>query len=180
MRVDVYLDIETTGLSPYFSQITVVGILVHGQGKNPWNEKFFQLIGSEISAPAILALLQGATHIYTYNGKQFDLPFIRHKTGVNLSNFITHIDLMHWCWRLGFKGCGGLKGTEKLFGIRREIPDVDGKQAVKLWHAYVNNNDSESLHTLRLYNREDVYNLRELRKKLEFIEKTQEKYKGKD
>ena len=46
----VYLDIETTGLSPWYSEVTVVGIhLCNGLDTN-----FIQIVGEDITAESIL------------------------------------------------------------------------------------------------------------------------------
>jgi uncharacterized protein YprB with RNaseH-like and TPR domain len=71
---------------------------------------------------------------------------------------------MYACWRQNLKG--GLKVVEKRLGIKRHLEGVDGWMAVKLWYDYVNNNNKESLVTLLEYNKEDVVNLRVLRRLL--------------
>ena len=85
-RVEAYLDIETTGLSPWSSEITVVGIhLCNGD-----NTRFIQLVGKDISAQSILESLSGVEVIYTYNGSRFDLPFIHTRFGINLEENFSH------------------------------------------------------------------------------------------
>jgi len=71
---------------------------------------------------------------------------------------------MYDCWRNNLKG--GLKVVETKLGIERKLKNVDGYMAVQLWWDYVNNNNQESLKILLDYNREDVVNLRVLRKML--------------
>jgi len=62
--LEAYLDIETTGLSPKYSEITVVGIHLH----NGIDAKFIQLLGGDVTADKISEALQGVNIIYTYNG----------------------------------------------------------------------------------------------------------------
>ena len=50
-RVEAYLDIETTGLSPRYSEITVVGIHICGGTET----RFVQMVGDGISADCILS-----------------------------------------------------------------------------------------------------------------------------
>ena len=69
--MDAYLDIETTGFIGGNSYPTVVGIAVDFPGD--WSVE--QLVGDDITPPAILHVLEGVTTIYTYNGSGFDLPF---------------------------------------------------------------------------------------------------------
>ncbi len=158
--VEAYLDIETTGLSPEYSEITVVGIyLTDGP-----NSQFVQLVGSQISGDAILQSLTRVKEIYTYNGSRFDLPFIHARHGVNLENHFDHCDLMYHCWRN--KLFGGLKGVERCLGIERRLKEVNGYEAVRLWWRYVNDGDQGSLQKLLDYNKEDVVNLKVLRDRL--------------
>ncbi len=160
-RFDAFLDIETTGLSPRYSRITVVGIYLH----NGQDDHFTQLVGEDITSDNLLHSLDGTHTIYTYNGSRFDLPYINYQLGVNLAEMFRHDDLMYACWRHSLKG--GLKCVERQLGIQRQEKDVDGFEAVKLWRRYINHNDDEALATLLRYNREDVINLKTLREILE-------------
>jgi uncharacterized protein YprB with RNaseH-like and TPR domain len=157
---DAYLDIETTGLSPFDNDITIVGIhLCNGA-----DERFVQLIGDSITEANILAALDGGHTIYTYNGHRFDLPFIYSRLKVNLASLFKHHDLMFDCWRRNLYG--GFKSVERQLGISRKLTEVNGYEAIRLWWRYYNNYDKEALNTLLEYNREDVMNLRCLREKL--------------
>lgn len=158
--IEAYLDIETTGLSPYESEITVVGIhLCHGE-----DTACIQLVGDDISAESILEALSGVEIIYTYNGSRFDLPFIQYRLGINLIEMFKHCDLMYDCWQNNLYG--GFKAVERQLGIKRRLKEVNGFEAIKLWWRYINDYDKEALGTLLEYNKEDVVNLRALRHKL--------------
>jgi uncharacterized protein YprB with RNaseH-like and TPR domain len=158
--IDAYLDIETTGLSPQYCDITVVGIhLVGGQ-----ESRFIQLIGEDVTANNILHALDGVDTLYTYNGSRFDLPFIYVRLGINLAKLFSHCDLMYHCWRNNLYG--GFKGVERQLGIQRRLKEVDGFEAVKLWWKYVNDYDEVALSALLEYNKEDVINLKTLRERL--------------
>lgn len=158
--VEAYLDIETTGLSLWECQITVVGVQL-GDGDNAG---FIQLVDDGITADNLLKALQGASVIYTYNGSRFDLLFIYWHLGVNLSQLLMHHDLMYDCWRNNLYG--GLKAVERQLGIGRRLAGVSGYEAVRLWWRYVDYFDLDALTTLLEYNREDVLNLRTLKQKL--------------
>jgi uncharacterized protein len=157
---EAFLDIETTGFHPVINEITVVGIYI----TNGTEEKFVQLVGSKITAAAILNSLEGARSIYTYNGHRFDLPFIRARHGINLESQFSHCDLMHHCWRNNLYG--GLKRVEQCLGIERHIKEVNGYEAVRLWWRYIQYGDQIALRKLLEYNKEDVMNLKILRDKL--------------
>jgi len=158
--VEAYLDIETTGLSPSYSGITVVGIyLCNGD-----DTSFIQLVGEDITIDSLLETLDGVDIIYTYNGSRFDLPFIYTLLGVNLAKIFTHRDLMYDCWRNNLYG--GFKAVERQLGIERRLTEVNGYEAVKLWWRYVDHFDLDALATLLEYNKEDVLNLKILREML--------------
>ena len=158
--IEAYLDIETTGLSPRYSEITVVGIHICSGTET----KFIQLVGDGINADCILEALEGVQIIYTYNGSRFDLPFIYYRLGINLAELFQHHDLMYDCWRSNLYG--GFKAVERQLGIYRRLTEVDGYEAVRLWWRYVNDYDQDALTTLLEYNEEDVLNLKVLKEKL--------------
>jgi len=160
MKHRAYLDIETTGLSRYYCDLTVIGVGLEKGGKI----KVIQLIEADLHEERLLKALQGVDEIYSYNGSRFDLPFIKAKLAVDLKQSFKHTDLMYDCWRTNLKG--GLKVVEKKLGIKRHLRDVDGYVAVQLWWDYTNNNNEWALRTLLEYNEEDVVNLHVLRQKL--------------
>lgn len=158
--VEAYVDIETTGLSSLYSEITVVGIyLCSGD-----DTRFIQLVGHEITDVNLMAVLEGVDVLYTYNGSRFDLPFIHYRLGINLAGLFSHRDLMYDCWRNNLYG--GFKAVERQLGIERRLKDVSGYEAVRLWWRYVNDYDEDALAILLEYNREDVINLKTLKEKL--------------
>lgn len=159
--IEAYLDIETTGLSPDYSKITVIGIhLVEGE-----TERFVQLVGDAITAESLLKALEGVGIIHTYNGSRFDLPFINAHLGVDLARDFAHCDLMYDCWQQNLYG--GLKRVEQTLGIPRKLTEINGLEAVRLWWRYVNDYDQDALKTLCEYNREDVVNLKVLKQKVQ-------------
>jgi hypothetical protein len=154
---EAYLDIETTGLSPAGCEITVIGIhLCCGD-----ETEFVQLVGGDVTAGSILEALSGVDTLYTYNGSRFDLPFIYSQFGINLAELFKHHDLMYDCWRNNL--FGGLKAVERRLGINRELTEMNGYEAVRLWWRYVDSFDLGALKTLLEYNREDVVNLKTLK-----------------
>jgi uncharacterized protein YprB with RNaseH-like and TPR domain len=157
---EAYLDIETTGLTPIYDEITVVGVyLCDGTSR-----EVIQLVGREVTADSILDALKGANIIYTYNGTAFDLPFIRSRLSINLTSVAQHHDLMYDCWRNNLYG--GFKAVESQLGIERTLKEIDGYEAVRLWWRYVDYFDTDALNTLLEYNKEDVLNLRVLKEML--------------
>jgi hypothetical protein len=157
---DAYLDIETTGLSRFYDYITVIGVyLCNGR-----NDKFIQLVGEQVTRDNLLQALEGVNAIYTYNGSRFDLPFIDASLGIDLEVEFCHHDLMYDCW--GNNLYGGFKAVERQLGIPRRLQGIGGFEAVWLWWRYQNDGDQNALDLLLQYNKEDVVNLRALRKRL--------------
>jgi len=158
---DAYLDIETTGLSCEDAGITVIGIyLVNGV-----DDRLVQLVGMDVTPSNLLESLAGVNKIYTYNGSDFDLPFIHGSLNVDLESLFTHHDLIFDCRRRNL--CGGLKIVEHRLGIPRQLQGISGLDAVRLWWKYLDGGDLDALATLLEYNREDVMNLKVLRERLE-------------
>jgi len=158
--MEAYLDIETTGLSQYTSNITVIGIYKQtSQGY-----ELIQLVGDGISSESVLQAIEGIDTLYTYNGARFDLPFIEAKLCISLQSLMDHQDLMHDCWRQNLYG--GLKAVERRLHIARDTKDITGLEAISLWWRYIRQGDEAALRTLLAYNREDVVNLKELKERL--------------
>lgn len=159
-HLEAYLDIETTGLSAEYCEITVVGIHLVDE----YETRLIQLVGEDVTADNILQALEAVSTIYTYNGASFDLPFINSHLGINLAKLFYHCDLMYNCWKSNLYG--GFKAVERQLGIERRLNEVDGYEAVRLWWRYVNDGDKDALSTLLEYNREDVVNLQYLKERL--------------
>jgi len=146
-----FLDIETTGLYLGADVITLIG-LFDGQD----TKVFIRGINLEEFAQEI----KKYSLIVTFNGKRFDIPFIRRTLG-ELPPYQAHIDLLYPLRKLGYRG--GLKAIEAQLGLEREgaLKEADGFLAVLLWHEYQQGN-KPALDTLIRYNLEDVVNLQYL------------------
>lgn len=147
-RDTAFLDIETNGLESS-ADITMIGLFFQGQ----WLQ-FVQ--GCDLHE--FLAVWRRIGLLITFNGQRFDVPMLCRRFGLKHSP--PHIDLMHEAKTFGY--AGGLKQVERLMGIVRSNPDIDGMMAVHLWQNYVDQENFSSLHALMDYNRDDVMNLRKL------------------
>jgi len=159
-QLDAYFDIETTGLSVSDSYITVIGIYLCGNG----GSELIQLVGDDVTGDNLLRALEKVDSIYTYNGGRFDFPFVLAHLGMDLGKEFYHRDLMYDCWAVNLYG--GLKSVERQLGIPRQLQDIGGLDAIRLWERYRCCGDREALSSLLQYNGEDVVNLKALRKKL--------------
>ena len=142
-----YIDIETTGLDSWDSDITTIAL---------YDGKSIKYYINGQNLDDFIDDIQKYSIIVTYNGKIFDVPFIQNYFGIKLNH--AHIDLRFVLKSLGYSG--GLKKCEKAMGIDRgDLSGVDGYFAVLLWHDYKQNQNEKALETLLAYNIEDVINL---------------------
>jgi len=140
-------DIETTGLDPDRAVVTTVTLHQGGETRT-------LVRGDDLTDESLAAAFADADLLVSFNGKRFDVPFLARHFDVDLDR--PHLDCMHVCRQAGLSG--GLDGVEDALGIDRELPDVDGREAVRLWHAHEAGRDG-ALERLIAYNREDAENL---------------------
>ncbi|MEZ5334697.1 MAG: ribonuclease H-like domain-containing protein [Methanolobus sp.] len=144
-----YVDIETTGLSPGKSSITVVGV---------YDGKDAKTFVKGIDLHEIVDVFPKYEFLVTFNGARFDLPFIK-KEFPEIEFNQLHADLMYPLRRICLTG--GLKKIECDLGISRaeETVGISGFDAVRLWKQY-EAGDEDALDLLLKYNREDIVNLK--------------------
>ncbi|MBI9077224.1 MAG: ribonuclease H-like domain-containing protein [Desulfatibacillum sp.] len=147
----VFLDIETSGLDHDLDEITVIGIY-DGQ-------KVFSYVNGFNLSDFEIDIAQYDL-VITFNGAMFDLPFIK-RSFPSITLPQGHIDLRYPLQKIGHKG--GLKKIEKELGISRgeDIQGLGGLEAVYLWRAW-QNGDQSALDKLIAYNTADIVNLKPL------------------
>lgn len=141
----LFLDVETTGLSWFYDQLTIVGWAV--------DDRYHLHIAGEDPAKLVDAL-RNANTLITFNGTLFDLRFLK-KTFGEITLPSVHIDLRYLAKRAGL--VGGQKAIERILGLPRRagFEEMDGAEAVLLWHRYLRG-DEQALSRLIEYNRHDV------------------------
>jgi len=147
----MFFDIETTGLVPEESDITVIGAFTGGQSAT---------FVKGVNLHEFPAYVEQRPLLVSFNGIEFDVPFLKaHMPEVRLDQ--PHIDLRFVLRSLGYRG--GLKSIERQLGLARdaEIRDIDGMAAIRLWDRYMQG-DREALDQLIAYNLADVSSLKEL------------------
>lgn len=149
----LYLDIETTGLSPHDGQVTVVGLYRNG--------RMTTLIrGDSLNREILQEELDQTDLLITFFGSVFDIPYLQTCfKGLRVS--VPHFDLCFAARRVGLQG--GLKHIEREVDISREsdLHQLDGLEAVRLWHQY-RAGDAAALDLLVRYNTADTKNLEPL------------------
>ena len=141
----LFLDIESTGLSKYYDQVTIVGWSV--------GETYDVLI-NPLETIQLETALSATGVVITFNGTLFDLPFLTNRFKTDWSS-ATHVDLRYLAKRVGL--VGGQKKIEKTVGFRRQQPigEVTGADAVGLWFDY-KEGDLHALRKLIQYNHADI------------------------
>jgi len=147
----VFLDIETTGLSHYYDQVTVIGLSVLDQ-------YIFCIQGQDLGR--IAQIISNAKCLVTFNGTLFDIPFIK-KLIPDIILPSVHIDLRYFCRRVGLMG--GQKPIEQEIGLVRieEIQDLSGEAAPVLWHTY-KAGSMDALRRLISYNHSDIEGMKSI------------------
>ena len=160
----VFLDIETTGLSSHYHEVTLIGA-------SRGSRYAYSLMGHDDAA--IVEMLDGAKAVVTFNGALFDLPFLRrHKPDLSFPGI--HVDLRYFLFGVGLSG--GQKAVERRLAIGRPSPvaDLSGEHAVDLWVDYRGGSPA-ALKRLIDYNHADVEGMKALldegiRRRLELAE----------
>ena len=146
-----FFDIETTGLKPERNKTTTVSFYRNGESKT-------LIRGQDLTREKLEEEMFESSILVSFNGKRFDQPFLEKSFDMNIEN--PHIDLMYLYKRLGYSG--GLKKIEKELSVDRELEDIDGREAIRLWKKYEKKGDDEALEKLVRYNQYDAENLQEL------------------
>jgi uncharacterized protein YprB with RNaseH-like and TPR domain len=148
-----FLDIETTGMHPESSIVTVIG--VHTQ------ESGTRVFIDGMNLAEFPEFIRDFDILVTFNGSSFDLPFLN-TAFYDLDLPWAHIDLRWLARSVGLSG--GLKSVERQIGISRpqSVADVSGFDAVILWNRYHRDTDELALRKLVGYNLEDTVNLERL------------------
>ena len=143
----MYLDIETTGLSPTRNQITTIVWWSAEHGWGHW-------VAGEHLPQQFREAWQASSELVTYNGKRFDEPFLVEHFGVDKHS--EHIDLCQVGRKQGLRG--GLKKICENLQIRSPayLNEASGRDAVFLWRRYQRDCNPLWLKRLLHYNAWDV------------------------
>ena len=141
----VFLDIESTGLSKYYDQVTLLGWSLGSRYEVLIDPTETSQLERDLSAQPV---------VITFNGSLFDLPFLTNRFNNDWSR-ATHVDLRYLAKRVGLTG--GQKKIEETIGLAREAPleGITGAEAVGLWFDY-KEGDLNALCKLIRYNHADI------------------------
>ncbi|MFW5698277.1 MAG: ribonuclease H-like domain-containing protein [Planctomycetota bacterium] len=152
------VDIETTGRTPGYDQITVIGL------SDGTTERAFiaeRPLPGDDPLDAFPEAIKTCKLLVTFNGIGFDVLFIeKHFRQRNFHFDMPHIDLLWPARSLGLTG--GLKDMERQIGIARadDIQDMRGNEAITLWGAW-RGGDRSAYERLVTYCKADCTNLKD-------------------
>ncbi|RDY24169.1 hypothetical protein CHF27_004960 [Romboutsia maritimum] len=162
-------DIETTGLSPKYCKVILIGVLFNKDNKTIIKQFFAQSEDDEkeLLLEFVDAINKFKNHV-TFNGITFDIPFLNFRFKKHSINFsldkLNDIDILRlikpYKEKLSLSDCK-LKTIEKYIGINRN-DTISGKESVQMYKDFVNNNSKELKYKILLHNYEDVYYLAHL------------------
>lgn len=161
----VFLDTETTGLSPNAGVFPFLTGLCKTSSQG--TEVALLLSRSPAEEAAMLdemiRFLQGARAIVTYNGKSFDIPLLENRLAYHCipSPFrdLGHIDLLHltrklWRNTLPSRSLGYVEMS--ILGISRAEEEVPGFLIPQLYYDYLKSGDARPLAGVLYHNEMDI------------------------
>lgn len=160
-------DIETTGLSASFSLVNLSGFVLVSNGKAELIQFFAEDPTQEESLLVATAeLISSISYLVTYNGKFFDVPFIRKrclKYGIEID---IPFDLDLYNVFKYYSPLGkilpklGQKDLEEYAGIANLRKDkINGEISIELYDKYQQNRSKDLEDQILLHNSDDVEQL---------------------
>lgn len=162
----LFLDIETTGLSPANAELFLIGAASYSHAGLHIIQYFAEEPGEEKAIlEAFSELIRDYDTLITFNGNKFDIPFLEKRAfiyGVDLGlSAKKGVDIYRrikpYKRLLGMEDMKQ-KSLERFLGIDR-IDEVSGKQMIILYGSYVSDKNESSLKLLLQHNYDDVINL---------------------
>jgi hypothetical protein len=166
----LFLDLETAGLSS--APLFLIGMLIW----TPEGAVVRQYLARDYSEErAALELYmreaQERDVIVSFNGKSFDVPFVRVRATTNAVEYFEppwHLDMLHVsrrAWKGQFKNYK-LQTLEHRVCGRRRTGDIPGAEIPAAYHAFVRTGNAAEMSLIIKHNRLDLLTLAELLTKL--------------
>ncbi|MFH1277950.1 MAG: ribonuclease H-like domain-containing protein [Candidatus Eisenbacteria bacterium] len=158
----LFFDLETTGFTstPLFLAATID--LDAGIARQRFARDYTEERGV---IAALLEEIEEARTLVSYNGRSYDVPFLRNRAAYHRLPFTDpgdHLDLLHLCrrrWRERLPDFR-LQTVEKLFGSGApRAADIPGEEIPALYHAYVRRGFDPRMRNVFRHNMRDVVTL---------------------
>ena len=158
-----FMDIETLGLSNV--PIILIGIAEIKKDKIISSQYFLRDIYEE---PCVIEgylshLDEDSIHV-TFNGKSFDVPFIKNRclsNGMRVNMDLLHLDLMYFAknlWSNQLPNCQLQTIEKEFFGLERE-DDVPGQYIPDYYNTYLDERNIGPIVPIIEHNRQDIVSL---------------------
>lgn len=165
----LFFDIETTGLSPEYCTIYLIGCVFYSE--NSWYLKQFFAESTDAESEILfhfLTMLSKYSVLIHFNGDTFDIPFIKKRAKkldiLHADNSIESLDIYRqikpFKKLLGLNDCKQ-KSIELMLGINRE-DKYNGGQLIEIYKDYLKSHDEEEKRLLLLHNADDLKGLPKL------------------
>ena len=162
----LYLDIETTGL--WSTPLFLIGLMFMDEGKLQVHQLFAREYAEEAAVLEYLSeFIRGFDSLVTFNGKSFDMRFIRDRSWVNMVDFIwdgAHLDLLHEGrrrYRKKFENCRLVTLEQRVCG-RLRTGDIPGHEIPDEYHNFVRTGNAWRLRSIFYHNGLDLITMAEL------------------
>ena len=171
----LFFDIEATGLTaaPLFL-IGVMSATGEEGGREVTVRQFLARHYAE-EAAVVSLFVQAAeprTSLVSFNGKSYDLPFIRTRAALHripCDVDLDHVDLLHVSrrrWKDELPDCRLQTLETRILGKPR-VPDIPGADIPDAYHAFVRSGDASDIVRILTHNVRDLVSLAELLARLE-------------
>ena len=159
----VFLDIETTGFSPEYNPVYLIGACHAQEGSLFFLQWFAESQAEEAGILAAAAeYLLSFPEVVTFNGNTFDLPYLQKRAALhhmeNAFIFPKRLDLLQTVrplkQLLGLPDCRQ-KTIEAFLGLCRE-DTASGGELIPIYHRYALAPSEDLERLLLLHNEEDV------------------------
>ena len=165
-----FMDIETKGLSNV--PIILIGIAEIRGSKIISSQYFLRDYREEpnIIEAYLSHLDEDSVHV-TFNGKSFDVPFIKNRSlynGIEADLNLPHLDLMYFAknlWKEKLPNCQLQTIEREMFGIERE-GDVPGQYIPGYYDTYLMENNIGPVVPIIEHNCQDIVSLASFLKKM--------------
>ena len=163
----IFMDVETTGLSS--SPVFLIGTMAWEQAEGLVVRQLFARNYAEERAivSGFLELAAGKELLVSFNGKSFDVPYIRARAAACAVPFtmpIAHLDLLHECrrvWGDELPDCR-LQTLETLVCGRRRYSDIPGHAIPDAYHHFVRTANAAQMVQVLQHNTLDLLTLADL------------------
>lgn len=166
----VFFDIETLGL--FNRPIILIGLAKFNGENLSINQYFLRDLEQEPAAlNQFLSHIGPNTVLVSYNGKSFDVPYIRERLsyyGMFGLSERTHFDMLHFsrrAWRNKYPNCRLVTLEKYLFGVERH-DDVPSALVPEFYETYLRTGNIGPVIPIIEHNRQDLITLTNIFSKL--------------